>query len=158
MKALEMIPIGIIHNDGKQSFIEFDKKFRPALKTLNAFGHINVIWWFDMCDTSESRSVLQTIRPYKNAPEMMGIFATRSPQRPNPIALTTCQVLSIDENTGIIKVTFIDAEDGSPVLDIKPYTPSFDRVENPKTPEWCSYWPKSIEESGFFDWGQVFEF
>lgn len=45
-----------------------------------------------------------------------------------------------------------------PVLDIKPYTPSLDRVETPNVPEWCSEWPKSTEESGNFDWESVFNF
>ncbi len=43
-------------------------------------------------------------------------------------------------------------------LDLKPYTPSIDRVENPKTPDWCSHWPKSYEESESFDWGAEFNF
>jgi tRNA (Thr-GGU) A37 N-methylase len=81
----------------------------------------------------------------------MGVFATRSPERPNPIALTTTEVMSIDFEEGIIKVTFFDANDNTPILDIKPYTPSFDRVETPDVPVWCSEWPKSTEESGNFN-------
>lgn len=78
----------------------------------------------------------------------MGVFATRSPVRPNPIALTTSEIISIDFNKGIIRVTFIDANDNTPVLDLKPYTPSFDRVETPGIPAWCSEWPRSTEASG----------
>ena len=52
----------------------------------------------------------------------------------------------------------VHADDNTPVLDIKPYTPSFDRVETPGVPAWCSEWPKSTEASGCFDWGQVFNF
>ena len=48
----------------------------------------------------------------------------------------------------MIRVVFIDADDNTPVLDIKPYTPSFDRVETPGVPAWCSEWPKSTEVSG----------
>lgn len=58
----------------------------------------------------------------------------------------------------MIRVAFIDADDNTPVLDIKPYTPSFDRVETPGVPAWCSEWPKSTEASGSFDWEQVFNF
>ena len=90
--------------------------------------------------------------------EVMGVFATRSPARPNPIALTTSEIINIDFTNGMIRVTFIDANDNTPVLDIKPYTPSFDRVETPGVPVWCSEWPKSTEASGCFDWGQVFNF
>ena len=52
----------------------------------------------------------------------------------------------------------IDANDGTPVLDIKPYTPSSDRIEAPGVPEWCSHWPKSLEQSENFDWGNEFNF
>ena len=82
----------------------------------------------------------------------MGIFATRSPARPNPIALTTSEIINIDFNKGIIQVTSIDANDDTPVLDIKPYTPGFDRVETPGVPPWCSQWPRSTEASGCFHW------
>ena len=61
----------------------------------------------------------------------MGIFATRAPLRPNPIALSTAEVLDIDQANGILRLAYIDALDGTPVLDIKPYTPSLDRVETP---------------------------
>lgn len=158
MKSLEVLPIGEIRNNGNEYYIQINKKFCPALKELNGFSHIEVIWWFSGCDNEQSRSLLQTPQPYKNSPETMGIFATRSPQRPNPIALTTCQILNLDEVNGIIVIPFIDAIDGSPVLDIKPYTPSLDRVENPQTPQWCSNWPKCTEDSGLFDWSQVFNF
>jgi tRNA (Thr-GGU) A37 N-methylase len=88
----------------------------------------------------------------------MGIFATRSPVRPNPIALTAVQAIEIDYEKGVIHIAWIDANDGSPVLDIKPYTPSLDRIEAPGVPEWCSHWPKSVEESGHFDWENEFIF
>lgn len=52
----------------------------------------------------------------------------------------------------------LDADDNTPVLDIKPYTPSLDRVESPGVPEWCRHWPKSIEESGDFPWEGEFNF
>lgn len=88
----------------------------------------------------------------------MGVFATRSPLRPNPLALTAVSVLDLDNQTGIIKIAYIDANDGTPVLDIKPYTPSLDRVENPQVPSWCDHWPKSVETSGAFNWAEEFNF
>lgn len=88
----------------------------------------------------------------------MGIFATRSPIRPNPIALTAVEIIHVDYQSGIIQIAYIDANDGTPVLDIKPYTPNLDRVETPVVPEWCSHWPKSLEESGTFAWEQEFNF
>ena len=67
-------------------------------------------------------------------------------------------VLEIDEEKGLIKIPFIEADHNAPVLDIKPYTPSLDRVENPAAPEWCSHWPKSSEDSGDFNWKKNFIF
>lgn len=88
----------------------------------------------------------------------MGIFATRSPVRPNPVALTAVQVIRIDHKEGIIQIAWIDANDGTPVIDIKPYTPSADRIETPGVPEWCSHWPKSSEQSEYFNWENEFKF
>lgn len=150
--------IGKIYNDEKGAFIKLNSEFVPALKALEGFSHINVIWWFSDFDNEEARAVLETEQPYKNAPDKMGIFATRSPIRPNPIALTAVEVLDIDYQKGIIEIAYIDANDDTPVLDIKPYTPSLDRVENPSVPKWCARWPKSLEESGEFDWEKEFNF
>ena len=89
---------------------------------------------------------------------MMGIFATRSPIRPNPIALTSVEVIHIDYQKGIIQIAYIDANDNTPILDLKPYTPSFDRVETPVVPGWYNHWPKSLEQSASFAWENEFNF
>lgn len=151
-------PIGTICHNEEGTFLKLDKTFIPALKALNGFSHINVLWWFSKFDDEQSRSVLQAEQPYKEAPEVMGIFATRSPIRPNPLALTTAEVIHIDYERGLIQLSYHDADNGTPVLDIKPYTPSYDRVENPLVPAWCSRWPKNTETSGDFDWDEVFNF
>ena len=130
--------IGKVKNDETGTFIQLEPEYIPGLDA--------------------DRNELQTEQPYEGAPEVMGVFATRSPARPNPIALTASEIINIDFTNGMIRVTFIDANDNTPVLDIKPYTPSFDRVETPGVPVWCSEWPKSTEASGCFDWGQVFNF
>lgn len=150
--------IGQVKNDEKGSFIQLNPEYISGLQALDGFSHINVIWWFSFCDNDKSKNELQCEQPYKNSPEVMGVFATRSPARPNPIALTACEIISIDYKKGLIHLAFIDAENDTPVLDIKPYTPSLDRVETPNVPAWCSNWPKSTEESGCFDWSQVFNF
>ena len=85
-------------------------------------------------------------------------YLCRSPIRPNPIALTTSEVIGIDYENGIVQIAYTDANDASPVLDIKPYTPSLDRVEEPGVPGWCSHWPKSIEASADFAWEEEFNF
>ncbi len=83
--------------------------FAAWLQALNGFSHLNVIWWFSDFDHEETRNILETPQPYKKAPKVMGVFATRSPVRPNPIALTTVQVIHIDYQNGIIQIAYIDA-------------------------------------------------
>ena len=158
MTNFEVFPIGKIKNNENGTYIEIESRYIPAMAALEGFSHINVIWWFSDFDTKEARSTLQTPQPYKKAPETMGIFATRSPFRPNPIALTAVEVIHIDDQKGVIQIAYIDANDATPVLDIKPYTPSLDRVETPGVPEWCDQWPKSIEQSAYFAWEDVFNF
>ncbi|QQZ61887.1 SAM-dependent methyltransferase [Paenibacillus sonchi] len=158
MSNLEVHSIGKVRSNESGTFIALEKKFIPALQSLEGFSHISVLWWFSDYDDEHSRSVLQTESPYKGSPEVMGIFATRSPMRPNPIALTAAEIIQTDFENGIIQVAFMDAYDNTPVLDIKPYTPSLDRVETPGVPAWCSRWPRSTEESGSFNWAEVFNF
>ena len=158
MGQFNLKAIGKIQVDDNDMRLVLDKEYIPALTNLKEFSYINVFWWFDKCDNVESRTKLIEKSPYKNAPEMLGTFATRSPERPNPIGVTCSYVTYVDYQNGIIGLAYIDADDGTPILDIKPYTPSLDRVEDPMLPEWCSNWPKNVEESGDFDWSTVFNF
>lgn len=158
MEQFMVNPIGKIRVDEQGMRLILDQTYLQALTNLDGFSHLNVLWWFNQCDDLKSRSKLIEESPYKNSPELLGTFATRSPERPNPIGLSCCYITYIDSQKGIIGLAYIDAEDGTPVLDIKPYTPSLDRVENPTVPKWCSNWPKNIETSGDFDWSSVFNF
>ena len=158
MKNILLNPIGKIKVADGGMFIELNKEYVPALKELQGFSHLDVLWWFDKCDNDEARSILEEDSPYKKGPAVVGIFATRSPFRPNPIALSVVQVIYIDYENGRIQIAYIDANDGTPILDLKPYTPSLDRVENPEVPEWCRHWPVSLEKSGEFNWEDEFNF
>ena len=158
MQRFTLTPVGRICLQEDSMFIRLEPQYIPAIAGLEGFSHIQVLWWFHEFESPDYRGVLNTPQPYRNAPEQMGIFATRSPIRPNPIALTAVEVLHVDYATGVIQIAYIDAHDGSPVLDIKPYTPSLDRVLAPTVPSWCAHWPKSMEESGAFDWSAEFNF
>ena len=158
MNQFTVKQIGTMEMDGEGMFIKVLPEFIPALKNLEGFSHTDILWWFDGCDDEESRSILEVEHPYKHSPDIMGTFATRSPQRPNPIALTVAQILCLDHDAGIVRIADADARQGSPVLDLKPYTPSLDRVEHPGVPDWCSHWPQCLEESGEFDWENEFDF
>ena len=152
MKKMSITAVGRIEIVNDETYVVLEKPYIAALRGLEGFGYMNVLWWFDGCDTSESRQTLVTPVPYRNVTGDMGVFATRSPQRPNPIALTAIRILHIDHGSGRILVSYIDANNMSPVIDLKPYTPSLDRVEKPLVPQWCASWPKSLEESAVFDW------
>lgn len=158
MTPYNVHPIGTISTGGNHTVIRLKPEYCPALEALDGFSHLQIIWWFSEFDDEETRQTLQTPKPYNNAPDTMGIFATRSPIRPNPIALSVVQLLHIDHENGVLQLGYIDANDGTPVLDIKPYTPSLDRVEKPVVPAWCSHWPSSLEQSGTFDWSREFRF
>ncbi len=158
MEQYSVKSIGKVRVDSEGARLELDREYIPALTGLEGFTYINILWWFDKCDHSDSRNKLLEQSPYKSSPELLGTFATRSPERPNPIALTCANVIYIDTDKGIVGLAYIDAEDNTPILDIKPYTPSLDRVENPPVPQWCANWPNSVETSGDFDWSKVFNF
>ena len=72
--------------------------------------------------------------------------------------LSTAQIIHTDYENGLIQLAYIDADNETPVLDIKPYTPSLDKVENFTSPQWCRHWPESIEKSGEFNWEEEFNF
>jgi len=151
-------PIGYIRVANGSARLEIDEDFSSALKGLDGFSHIVVIFWCHLTDTADLRDQLVCDKPYTKGPDSVGIFATRSPVRPNPIAITPVQVIHLDSSTGIIDIPFIDAEDGTPIIDIKPYHPSIDRIRDAGTPEWCDHWPKWYEDSGSFDWESEFNF
>lgn len=157
MKEMKIAPIGTIEATDDGMYVVLDKPYVSALKGLEGFSHVNVLWWFDGCDTKDDRRTLVAPVPYGSMKEEMGAFATRSPRRPNPVALTTAQVLHVDYEAGRILVSYIDADNMSPVIDLKPYTPSLDRVESPSVPQWCAHWPASLEESATFDWEKEFD-
>jgi tRNA-Thr(GGU) m(6)t(6)A37 methyltransferase TsaA len=108
-----------------------------ALDGLEDFSHAFVLYWFDRNDTPERRGTLRVQPRGNKANPLTGVFACRAPVRPNLIALTLCKILSVVDNTVLIDK--IDALDGSPILDIKPYIPSLDRVsQGVRLPGWLN--------------------
>jgi tRNA-Thr(GGU) m(6)t(6)A37 methyltransferase TsaA len=130
--SLELKPIGIIHSPYKNtgaapyqgykseeiSQIEVFKEFEEGLKDIEGFSHIIVIFWFHK---SQGYHLLVKT-PWDDI--LHGLFATRSPHRPCPLGLTVVELVAKEENT--LKVRGLDAIDGTPLLDIKPYIHSID--------------------------------
>ena len=135
-------PIGVVRNrvpepthensDNVVSEIIIDESLTEALDDLEQFSHIIVLYWIHR----SRRPAPMKVHP-RGDPDRaeMGVFSTRSPSRPNPIGKATVKLLERDKN--ILKVQGLDAIDGSPVLDIKPYIPGYDSVDSDcKAPSW----------------------
>jgi tRNA-Thr(GGU) m(6)t(6)A37 methyltransferase TsaA len=155
-RTFSLKPIGTVRASEDGFCLEIQPEFRAALQGLEGFTYLNAIWWAHLLDHEEYRAITQCDQPYKNAPAQLGIFATRSPVRPNPIAVTPVAVLSIDYERGMVYIPYIDAEDGTPLIDLKPYHPCTDRVREVSVPEWCRHWPEWVEDSATFDWAAEF--
>ncbi len=154
--AITMSPVGFVRAGAEGFIVEIAPPYRAALDGLAGFSHINVLWWSHLLEGAGLSSLVAEA-PYRSAPAQLGIFATRSPLRPNSICLSTAPLIDVDVEAGIIVLGYIDAEDGTPVLDIKPYHPCSDRVREAGVPAWCRDWPQWYEDSATFDWEAVFE-
>ena len=134
-KSFTLHPIGRVERSEERARIVLDPKYQPGLLGLDGWSHVQVLWWFDQNDTPQRRAILQ-VHPRGNKENpLTGVFACRAPVRPNLIALTLCKIVSIDEN--VVEVEAIDAFDGTPVLDLKPYTPAPDSAADVRVPDWA---------------------
>ncbi|HBO44979.1 MAG TPA: tRNA (N6-threonylcarbamoyladenosine(37)-N6)-methyltransferase TrmO [Planctomycetaceae bacterium] len=133
-KSFTVHPIGSVQNVEGRTMIVLDKKYEKGLLGLEHWSHVQVIWWFDRNDTPQKRAILQ-VHPRGNPNNpLTGVFACRAPVRPNLIALSLCKVVSVKDN--VVEIDKIDAIEGTPVLDLKPYTPGNDRAMKVKVPDW----------------------
>ena len=141
MKSAEVYPIGTItspykkHGDAPRQgrfdphvemTIDVFDEYATGIGDLAGISHIFVLLWFDRA----SRTTLTGHPP--GAPKARPVFATRSPHRPNPIGLDIGRVLGVEGHR--IRVAGLDALDGTPVLDIKPYVPSIDAIPDAAEP------------------------
>jgi tRNA-Thr(GGU) m(6)t(6)A37 methyltransferase TsaA len=134
-KTFTIHPIGQVQKADGRILIVLDKKYQPGLLGLDGFSHVQVIWWFDKNDTPQKRSVLQVHPRGDQKNPLTGVFASRAPMRPNLIALSLCKIVSVKDN--VVEVEKIDAFEGTPILDIKPYAPGQDTVAGVKVPDWA---------------------
>jgi tRNA-Thr(GGU) m(6)t(6)A37 methyltransferase TsaA len=114
-------PIQPAMASGARGRVEVFPQFRDGLKDLEGFDRVWLIYWFDRAAGARLRVV-----PFLDTEER-GVFATRAPCRPNPIGLSPVRLLSIQD--GVLEVADVDVLDGTPLLDIKPYTPRFDHFD-----------------------------
>ncbi len=132
--AIILNPIGVVRRQGEHTFLEIAPKLAPAFGGIEGFSHVWVLYWFHEHDNPEDRGTLKVHPRRDPANPLTGVFATRAPVRPNLIGLTACRILKVSGTT--LEVGGLDAKDGSPVLDIKPYIPEGDSIPEARTPEW----------------------
>jgi len=147
--VLRVIPIGRVSRgrvrgtagdsgEEAESEIEIDTAWADALDGLEEFSHVWIVWWLDARPPEALR-----VHPQRRQDlPLVGLFATRSPQRPNPIALTAVRLVRREGTT--LTVSGLDAFEGSPVLDLKPYLRRGDLIADARQPLWLErVWQES---------------
>jgi len=141
VEKIELKPIGFVktkavgkevRDKGKVSKIVFREDLVEALDGIEDFSHLFVIFWMHGVLEEERRTMKVHPRGREDMP-LLGVFATRTPYRPNPIGLTLVELLEVEGN--VLTVRGLDALDGTPVLDIKPFD-YWDMAEDARVPEW----------------------
>lgn len=154
MKEIKMIPIGVVHStrkateddhwDQEQVYVQLDEKlFHPeALMGLSDFSHAEIVFYMDQVDPVKVEKSARHPRNNTEWPKV-GIFAQRGKNRTNQIGLTICKILKVD---GVkLHLEGLDAVDGTPILDIKPWVSEFGPRGSTDQPKWITklmenYW------------------
>lgn len=121
-KDLEGMPIQPIGARGIKGVINLNEEYKNGLKDLEGFSHIILIYHLHL-----SKGYLLEVKPFLDN-EKRGIFATRAPKRPNPIGMSVVKLEKIEGTK--IYISNLDIVDGTPLLDIKPYIPNFDKHDD----------------------------
>lgn len=121
------------------SEIHLDTDLLPALEGIEGFSHVFVLFWLHRVRRKEREMLTVHPRGRLDMP-LVGVFAARSKYRPNPLGLTLCQLVKVEGT--VLTIRGLDAYDGTPVLDLKPYD-SLDCASDAKMPEW---WMKLEQE------------
>ena len=141
LPEITLRPIGYVRSEIKEptrerrpdivSEVVIDASLTEGLDNLDEFSHIIILYWIHL-----SRGPAPTkVHPRGNPGNaLMGVFATRSPDRPNPIGKSTARLLRRRDN--VLTVQGLDAIDGTPVIDIKPHIPGYDSVDDARAPSW----------------------
>jgi tRNA-Thr(GGU) m(6)t(6)A37 methyltransferase TsaA len=126
-------PIGWVRKEGDQVLVEVEESYLAALLGLEQYSHVWVLYWFHENDNPRDRAILQ-VHPCRNPGNpLTGVFAARAPVRPNLIGLSAARLLSVEGHRLVLEG--LDAREGTPVLDIKPYLPVSDAIDGAWAPE-----------------------
>jgi tRNA-Thr(GGU) m(6)t(6)A37 methyltransferase TsaA len=127
-----------VHNDVAQpsphgwekvnSELRLDESLEPGLDGIDGFSHLIVVFWLHLIPDEK-----RTAGPQEDFP-IAATFATRTPVRPNPLGVSVVEFLG--REGPVLRVRGLDAVDGTPLLDIKPYLPPYDARPDAKMPKW----------------------
>jgi tRNA-Thr(GGU) m(6)t(6)A37 methyltransferase TsaA len=145
--TIDAVPVGVVHNarrdrsdvdwGGVESTIELDEQqfTSAALQGLEHFSHAEIVYFMHGIAESHVATGLRRPRENPNWP-LVGIFAQRGARRPNRIGVSRCKIVSVEGAT--LRVRGLDAIDGTPVLDVKPYMREFGPIGEVAQPAWAS--------------------
>jgi len=125
------------------SELRIHEEWEGILDGIEGFSHLMVLYWPHLVDPE--RRGLRRVHPMgrKDLPRQ-GIFATCSPARPNPVLVTTVELLGRDGS--VLRVKGLEAVDGSPVVDIKPFVKGYHGAESPRVPDWMARIHRELED------------
>ena len=137
--SYEIESIGWIRNVNGRCYLQLEEM--PEVKS----GYVKVFWWFHKFDSEKYRRITECNPPYENAPRT-GVFATRSPVRPNPIAMTVTKITEVDLKQKRIYLNKIESFDKTPCIGVSQYVWEEDCISECAVPRWLAHWPKSFDE------------
>ena len=108
-------------------------EYRAGLRGLDSFSHVLVTAYLHLASFEPERHLVRRPRGQADMPEL-GIFAQRAKDRPNPLGITVVSLVAVLPDG--LRVRGLDAIDGTPILDLKPYFPQFDSAAGARVPEW----------------------
>jgi tRNA-Thr(GGU) m(6)t(6)A37 methyltransferase TsaA len=136
----ELRSIGVVERaEEQEARIRIFQEYCAGLKGIEEYSHLIILYWFHLRDNEKERQTLLVFPRGHEVNVEKGVFACRSPSRPNPIALCIVQLLKA-ENC-VLTVKGLDAFEGSPIVDIKPYLPRADLISNARAPAWTNNGP-----------------
>jgi tRNA-Thr(GGU) m(6)t(6)A37 methyltransferase TsaA len=125
---------GVDENWGEVvSELHVDPRFAAGLRALDGFSHALVVFYMHQSSFDPATDLVRRPRGRDDMPEV-GIFGQRAKHRPSPIGITAVEIVGVDGP--LLRVRGLDAIDGTPVLDVKPYVPAFDVRAGARVPEW----------------------
>ena len=143
MNQIKLEPIGYVLSSVTErkdedwgeikSTIILNSEYTGALLGLEHFSHAIIVTYLHQANYEKEKHLQRRPRNLETMPKV-GIFSQRAKDRPNPIGITAVEIISVGDD--FLEIKGLDAINETPVLDIKPYYPQYDKIDSPKVPEW----------------------